>query len=127
MLGMGKCWPISTVIDYLTLKFSKNSYIFFIHSRGYRCIFPLIACLKSSSPLSALRSPLSAHRSPLAYKQSPIPLSVKFGSIDPNHVLSLGRSTQTISLSVLNPMSLQKSNDTNSGCADARAQRLLLC
>jgi hypothetical protein len=60
MLGMGKCWTISTVIDYLTLKFSKNSWMFFIHSRGYRCIFPLISCLKLSSPLSALRSPLSA-------------------------------------------------------------------
>jgi hypothetical protein len=44
----------------------------FIHSHGYRCIFPLIACLKSSSPLTALRSPLFAHRSSLTALRSPL-------------------------------------------------------
>jgi hypothetical protein len=59
----------------------------FIHSRGYRCIFPLIACLKSSSPLSALRSPLAYELSPedmaVAYAKTASPSSS--ASSSPRH------------------------------------------
>jgi hypothetical protein len=54
------------------LKCSKNSSRFSIQSRGHRCIYPLNACLKLSSPLSALRSPLFALRSSLSALRSPL-------------------------------------------------------